>query len=196
MKKENLEGRINLHIDLFKEVMDKEGDSIPFPGEGLNLNGSRYNLKILELDKPEYYYISLEDREKDLDVISSLATPQDPWIVLDNDSTAIELISEYMNTDYLLKVKIRNYDQLFLGYPADSGFVETRFSSLEGYLPLISLNRCLSFVEDNNNLSLLNLYYSGDTSLCRFDEVDYISKANSKETWLYDEIQKRKERGN
>lgn len=195
MKKENLEERINLHINLFKEVMDKEGDSVIFPEEGLNLNDSRFNLKICELDKPEHYYISLEDREKDLDVISSLATPQDPWIVLDKDDTAIELIS-HMNTDYLLKVKARNCDQLFFGYPADTGFI-VNFDTMRYFpTPTVSLNCCLSFVEDNNNLILHKLYYSGDTPLCRFNDVDYISKASSKETWLYNEIQKRKERGN
>lgn len=193
--------KINLHIDLFKEILDKRsGDSIPFPEEGLNLNGSQYNLKIFELDKPEHYYISLEDREKDLDVIFSLATPQDPWIVLDNDSTAIELISEYMNTDYLLKVGIKGYNSIFFGYPADTGFIANRHFDGVRYFPepSIFLNCCLSFVEDNNNLnlSLHKLYYPGNIALCRFDDVEYISKASSKETWLYDEIHKRKERGN
>lgn len=197
MKKLSSREKINLHIDLFKEILDKStGDSVIFPEEGLNLNGSRYNLKIFELDKPENYYISLEDREKDLDIISSLATPQDPWIALDNDSTAVELISEYMNTDYLLKVGVKGYDFIFFGYPADTGFIVNRHFDAMGYFPTVSLNCCLSFVEDDNNLLLHKLYYPGDTALCRFDDVDYISKASSKETWLYNEIQRKKERGN
>jgi hypothetical protein len=192
MKKENLEGKINLHIDLFKEIRNTEGESVIFPEEGIDFDDSRYNLKLIELDGSDNYYIFLEDYIEDLEVLSDLATPQNPWIVLDNYLITTELLNEYLNTDYLLKVKLRAFDSIYFGYPADSGFV----NQINRIDPILSLSNCLRLNVGFGSYVIEKIYHGGDILLSNLSQVEFISKADPSDVKIYNDIWEKRERGN